>query len=144
MIGLNRLIAISYNKNPSSPADAQSTPNSPPRPAPAAAVRPVYVSTVRNDSGAEERRYTGSVASRYEGDVAFRVGGKVTARLVDLGQTVKRGQILARIDGTDYQLGADAAADQLRAAQVDADPAAGEGVGRIEIHVSKGLRRLGP
>ena len=95
-------------------------------PTPVAEVRPVYVSTVRNDSGAEERRYTGSVASRYEGDVAFRVGGKVTARLVDLGQTVKRGQALARIDGTDFQLGADAAAEQLRAAQVDADQAASD------------------
>jgi len=95
-------------------------------PAPVAEVRPVYVSTVRNDSGAEERRFTGSIASRYEGDVAFRVGGKVTARLVDLGQTVKRGQALARIDGTDFQLGADAAAEQLRAAQVDAEQAASD------------------
>ncbi|OYY64153.1 MAG: hypothetical protein B7Y51_04860 [Burkholderiales bacterium 28-67-8] len=95
-------------------------------PAPVAEVRPVYVTTVRNDSGAEERRFTGSVVSRYEGDVAFRVGGKVTTRLVDLGQDVKRGQALARIDVTDYQLGADAAAEQLRAAQVDADQAASD------------------
>ncbi len=95
-------------------------------PTPVAEVRPVYVSTVRNDSGAEQRRFTGSVVSRYEGDVAFRVGGKVTARLVDLGQEVKRGQPLARIDVTDYQLGADAAAEQLRAAQVDADQAASD------------------
>jgi RND family efflux transporter MFP subunit len=95
-------------------------------PAPVSEVRPVYVSTVRNDGGAEERRFTGSIASRYEGELGFRVGGKVTARLVDLGQTVQRGQALARIDGTDYQLGADAAAEQLRAAQVDADQAASD------------------
>ena len=51
-----------------------------------------------------ERSFTGIVAARVESDLGFRVPGKVTERLVDTGQTVKRGQPLLRIDPTDLRL----------------------------------------
>ncbi len=51
-----------------------------------------------------ERSFTGVVAARVESDLGFRVPGKVTQRLVDTGQTVKRGQPLMRIDPTDLRL----------------------------------------
>jgi RND family efflux transporter MFP subunit len=51
-----------------------------------------------------ERSFTGVVAARVESDLGFRVPGKVTERLVDTGQTVKRGQPLMRIDPTDLRL----------------------------------------
>lgn len=86
----------------------------------------VYVSPVHNDQGEDVRMLSGSVRPRIESDLAFRAGGKVTARLVDVGQAVRAGQPLARIDATDYQLAADAAAEQLRAAQVDATQAASD------------------
>jgi len=89
-------------------------------------VRPVYVSTVRNDSAAGERLFTGTLSPRVESDLAFRAGGKVAARLVDVGQTVRSGQPLARLDPGDYQLGVDAAAEHLRAAESDATQAAND------------------
>src|SRR5689334_13961116 len=51
-----------------------------------------------------ERSFTGIVAARVESDLGFRVPGKVLERLVDIGQTVQRGQPLMRIDPTDLRL----------------------------------------
>jgi multidrug efflux system membrane fusion protein len=97
-----------------------------PAPAPTPAVPAVFVSPVRNDVGGVQRMLHGSVRPRIEAEVGFRVGGKVTQRLVELGQSVRAGQALARIDPTDYQLAVQAAADQQRAAEVDAVQAASD------------------
>lgn len=86
----------------------------------------VYVTSVRNDLGEDVRILSGSVQPRIETHVAFRTGGKITARLVDIGQQVRAGQPLARLDAGDYQLAVGAAAEQLRAAQVDATQAASD------------------
>ena len=64
----------------------------------------VRVETVRLAPLAETRTYTGVVAPRIELSEAFRVGGKVAARLVDVGDTVDEGQILARLDPVDLNL----------------------------------------
>lgn len=66
------------------------------------------------------REFTGIVAARVQSDLAFRVGGKVVARLVDAGQTVRRGQALMRIDPTDYALATQAAAGTVAAARARA------------------------
>ena len=50
-----------------------------------------------------ERSFTGIVAARVQSDLGFRVPGKVLERLVDAGQTIKRGQPLMRIDPTDLR-----------------------------------------
>lgn len=91
-----------------------------PKPAPPPVVPSVYVSPVRNESGAAQRVLFGSVRPRVEADLSFRTGGKVTERLVELGQRVRAGQALARIDPADYQLAVQAAAEAQRAAEVDA------------------------
>lgn len=74
------------------------------------------------------RSFTGTVAARIQSDLGFRVAGKVLERLVDVGQTVKRGQLLMRIDPVDLKLAAVAqeqavAAAQARALQTAADEA---------------------
>jgi RND family efflux transporter MFP subunit len=75
-----------------------------------------------------ERRFTGVVSARIESQLGFRVPGKIVERLVDTGQTVRRGQPLMRIDAADYAL-AQAAQDQAvaaaraRAVQAEADEA---------------------
>jgi len=46
--------------------------------------------------------FTGVVTARVQSDLGFRVPGKVTERFVDVGQTVRAGQPLMRIDVTDY------------------------------------------
>src|SRR5206468_4019304 len=55
-------------------------------------------------SDQSERAFTGIVAARVQSDLGFRVPGKVLERLVNTGQTVKRGQTLMRIDPTDLTL----------------------------------------
>lgn len=97
-----------------------------PKPAAPPVLPSVFVSSARNDTGAAQRVLFGSVRARVEADLSFRTGGKVTARLVELGQNVRAGQALARVDPADYQLAVQAAAEQQRAAEVDAVQAASD------------------
>ncbi|HET7366016.1 MAG TPA: efflux RND transporter periplasmic adaptor subunit [Burkholderiales bacterium] len=87
---------------------------------PAEALRQVRVAEVRYDASQETNRYFGSVQARYEVDQGFRVGGKVVARRVDVGQKVRRGDVLATLDDTDYKLAAEAAEQGLTASQTQA------------------------
>jgi multidrug efflux system membrane fusion protein len=75
------------------------------------------VTTAQPASGAAV--YSGEVRARYENDLAFRVAGKVIARQVEVGATVKQGQVLARLDPHDAQLAIDSARSQLAAAEAD-------------------------
>ena len=70
--------------------------------------------------------FSGIVTARVQSDLGFRVPGKVVARLVDAGQTVRRGQPLMRIDGTDYAFGASAAANTVAAARAKAQQTAAD------------------
>jgi multidrug efflux pump subunit AcrA (membrane-fusion protein) len=54
------------------------------------------------------------------------VGGKVVRRAVELGQTVKAGQVIAQLDPQDYKLAAEAARAQVAAAQTNRDLAAAD------------------
>jgi RND family efflux transporter MFP subunit len=63
----------------------------------------VRIETVET-SFQSERSFTGIVAARVQSDLGFRVPGKVQERLVDAGQSVKRGQALMRIDSKDLRL----------------------------------------
>jgi RND family efflux transporter MFP subunit len=94
--------------------------------APAAAPQPVLVSTVHLRDGAGVRRIAGVVMARHAATLGFQVGGRVVARLVEVGQSVRAGQALARLDGADYALSAAAAADQLGAARAAAAQAASD------------------
>lgn len=95
-------------------------------PPPPVAVKPVFVTTVVPSVFAQARTFTSVVRARVESDVAFRTGGKVVERLVEVGDRVKAGQVLARLDLADYQLAVKAAADQVQAASVDAQQAASD------------------
>lgn len=65
----------------------------------------------------ESRVFTGTVSARVESDLGFRVSGKVLDRLVDTGQSVKRGQPLMRLDPVDMRLAAQAAEESVMAAK---------------------------
>jgi len=71
-------------------------------------------------SSQSERSFTGIVAARVQSDLGFRVPGKVLERLVDAGQTVKRGQALMRIDPTDLRLAMRAQEQAVAAARARA------------------------
>ena len=92
---------------------------SPNQPAPEAP-RPVRTAEIRYDAAREANRYVGTVRARHEVDQAFRVGGKVVQRKVDVGQTVREGDVLAVLDDTDYRLAVEAAQQQLTAATTQA------------------------
>lgn len=66
------------------------------------------------------RSFTGVVAARAQGDLGFRVAGKILERLVDTGQTVKRGQPLMRLDPIDLGLQARAQQESVTAARAQA------------------------
>src|SRR6478736_2562966 len=63
------------------------------------------------------RTFTGTIAARVQSDLGFRVPGKVLERLVDAGQSVKRGQALMRIDPVDLKLAMRAQAESVAAAR---------------------------
>jgi RND family efflux transporter MFP subunit len=95
-------------------------------PTPAAVAKPVFVTTVTEAVSSQTRSFTSVVRARVETDLGFRTGGKVVDRLVEVGDVVKAGQALARLDPADYQLAVSAAADQVQAASVDAQQAASD------------------
>ena len=90
------------------------------KPPPPEALRTVRTAEIRYDKAEEINRYTGTVHARHEVDEAFRVGGKIVARKVDVGQTVREGDVLAELDDIDYRLAEDAARQQLVAATTTA------------------------
>jgi multidrug efflux system membrane fusion protein len=88
-------------------------------PQPIEEVRPVHVVKVELGGGGTQTTYTGDVRARYETALGFRVAGKVVERRVEVGSRVARGEVLARLDPSDYQLNIEAAKSQLAAASSD-------------------------
>nr|WP_298167745.1 efflux RND transporter periplasmic adaptor subunit [uncultured Pseudomonas sp.] len=78
---------------------------------------PLVRAVIVQDATAASRAFTGTVAARVQSDLGFRVSGKVLERLVDTGQSVKRGQPLMRIDPVDLQLAAHAQRGAVAAAR---------------------------
>jgi RND family efflux transporter MFP subunit len=74
---------------------------------------------VRHDagSGGDPVRYPVEVAARYSNVMSFRVPGKLIERTVRLGDRVKQGQVLARLDPVDAQKQAASARAALEAAE---------------------------
>ncbi|MFC3110656.1 efflux RND transporter periplasmic adaptor subunit [Undibacterium arcticum] len=70
--------------------------------------------------------FSGVVMPRIESRLGFRVGGKIVQRKVDVGATVKRGQVLMQLDPQDLQLAQTQANAGLRAAQSNRDLAQAE------------------
>lgn len=73
--------------------------------------------TVHPDRQGASATYPGDIEPRYSTPVSFRVAGKIIERNVRTGDTVKPGQVLARLDPTDYDKNAASAAAQLDAAE---------------------------
>src|SRR5258707_7765290 len=60
---------------------------------------------------------SGVIDSRYSAQVGFLVGGRLINRSVDVGSIVKKGDVLAQLDPTDYQNKLTAAQSQVSAAE---------------------------
>ena len=73
----------------------------PPTPAPQA--RPVRTLTVEHDVEGETVSLTGQIRAQDEVSLAFRIDGRMIERRVDVGDVVKPGQLVARLDPKDQQ-----------------------------------------
>ena len=85
----------------------------------------VRLVTAARVSGSE-RGFTGTIGAKVESNLGFRVAGKIVERLVNIGEHVKAGQPLMRIDETDLRLALTAKRNAVAAAratvvQTDAD-----------------------
>ncbi len=94
--------------------------------APSEPVRAVRTLIVAADSAGGTYEYAAEVRARTESRLGFRVGGKVVRRNVNVGDTVKAGQVLAQLDPQDLKLGQDAARAGLVAAQANFDQTAAD------------------
>ncbi|HEY9096969.1 MAG TPA: efflux RND transporter periplasmic adaptor subunit [Hydrogenophaga sp.] len=94
--------------------------------APAEPVRAVKLTVVSRSAVTSQQELVGEVRARHEARLGFRVGGKLVERPVEMGQRVKVGQLLARLDGNDLTLASNAAHAQVSAAQTQRDLAAAD------------------
>ena len=66
--------------------------------APAAEVRPVRVMTIETRAIGDTVALTGTVQAQTEINQSFRIDGRLIERTVDIGDTVRPGQLIARLD----------------------------------------------
>src|SRR5260370_1086108 len=78
--------------------------------------RPVQVQRVVFENENAARDFVGVVRARYETDLGFRVAGKVVARLVNVGDRVHVGDVIARLDPQDLKLQTESAEAEISAA----------------------------
>ncbi len=83
------------------------------------APRPVRTIRIAADEQGDALILPAEVRPRYEQRLGFRVGGKIAQRLVEVGQTVKAGQILAVMDSADVLPAIAAQRSQVEAARTD-------------------------
>ncbi len=75
-------------------------------------IRPVRVTTIETREGGETVTLTGQVEAQNEVSLSFRVGGRMIARSVNVGDRVRAGQIVARLES-------ETARNTLRSARAD-------------------------
>ena len=107
-------------------------------PAPLTAVRPVQVQRVAFENGGTAREFVGVVRARHETDLAFRVGGKIVHRVVNVGDRVRAGDVIARLDPQDLKLQVESAEAELAAATSSLAQAAAD-LQRYEILKTRGF-----
>ncbi len=85
--------------------------------APAPEIRPVRVVTIGERAGGDTVALTGTVQAQTEVNLSFRVDGRMVERRVEVGETVRRGQVIARLDPQNEESGLQGARAQSTAAQ---------------------------
>lgn len=75
--------------------------------------------TIGSSSNSNNSFYPGEVRGRYESNLAFQVPGKIIHRNVNLGDTVKTGDVLMQIDPQDIEQNLEASQAALNAAEAN-------------------------
>jgi multidrug efflux system membrane fusion protein len=84
-------------------------------------VRSIKTVTVSKQEGEKIFKFSGLVAAVDSSGLSFEVGGQVKLVEVDIGDSVKKKQVLAVLDPEPYQLDADAVMAELRKARDNVD-----------------------
>jgi RND family efflux transporter MFP subunit len=100
------------------------------------AVRPVKVAAVTAASAERTLTYSGVVRPRVESSIGFRVGGKIVERAVNMGDRLKVGQVIARLDDTDLKLAENSARAAVASARTRRD-VAGDNLERAKPLLAK-------
>ena len=77
----------------------------------------VLTYTVGTAAATAAATYPGEVRGRYESQLAFQVAGKINARMVNVGDSVRAGQVLLALDPKDVNQSVEATAAQLASAR---------------------------
>jgi len=96
--------------------------------------RAVRTQLIESSSAGMTREFAAEIRARTESRLSFRVGGKIQQRLVNLGDKVRAGQVLAQLDAQDLRLGSEAAQAQMIAARTNRDQAGADYRRFIELH----------
>jgi RND family efflux transporter MFP subunit len=88
--------------------------------------RPVGVQRVTFENQDSAREFVGVVKARYENDLGFRVAGKIVTRVVNVGDRVHVGDVVARLDHQDLKLQVESAEAELAAAMSNLAQAAAD------------------
>src|SRR5499427_10671258 len=80
------------------------------------AERPVKVQRMSFEQENTTREFVGVVRARHETDLGFRVAGKIVARIVNVGDRVHAGDVVARLDPQDLKLQVESAEAEHAAA----------------------------
>lgn len=89
-------------------------------------IKPVVYEIVGSKENSVKRTYSGTIRSEALSNLSFRVSGTINKRIADLGDIVKKGEILATLDNTEYVLNyekalADLAKGQASFAETEAN-----------------------
>ncbi|HOW48746.1 MAG TPA: biotin/lipoyl-binding protein, partial [Rubrivivax sp.] len=84
---------------------------------PAPEIRPVRTITIEKRAAGSTVSITGNVQAQNEINESFRIDGRLMERLVDVGDSVKQGQLIASLDPQNEESGVQAARAQVSAAQ---------------------------
>ena len=82
-------------------------------------VRPVRTMTLGVPPEPGGRAFPGQAEANEEADLSFRVGGSLIEVSANVGDTVKKGQVLAKLDPQDFEVRLRAAEGELSSAQAN-------------------------
>lgn len=82
-------------------------------PAPVQAVRPVVTMTIQDTAQGRVRAFSGVAQSAIASDLSFRVDGEIIELPAKVGLEVAEGELIARLDPTDYRINMREAEAQL-------------------------------
>lgn len=80
-------------------------------------IRPVRYTTIETSASSATVTLVGRVQAQTEINQSFRIDGRLIERAVDVGDIIKPGQLIARVDPENEESGVQAAQAQLLAAQ---------------------------